>query len=212
MGLPIPEAWMFKDPEGDWYPWYTESFLAELETWDVSDCDVLEYGSGWSTIWWAKRAKFVTAVENDPEWVETLKQEIAERGITNVDVIYEPNPQYYSKIQGGAGRHDIIVIDGIERVACTQTAFQVSQLGKTKIILDNANDPAMAPIFDMMRFNVRHSFPQPRHPDWLTDYWVVDTCERWDQLSYSEAHTMEIHRQEYTGNRDFCLTGYYNRD
>lgn len=38
-------------------PWYTYPAIEQLDKWDFSECDVLEYGSGNSTLWWARRAR-----------------------------------------------------------------------------------------------------------------------------------------------------------
>lgn len=193
MGLPIPKLWMQKDPDGGWYPWYTETFVEELLTWDVSKLDVLEYGGGWSTVWWAKNAGSVTVIEHDLEWIADIKEELTDRKLDNVEIIHEPDMDTYPYHHGGIGKHDIICIDGSKRIQCAETALAVSKLG-TRIILDNADEEGHAPIHNLLKFNVRHSFPQPRHPSWRTDYWLIERVERWDHLSFEEAHTLEVER------------------
>ena len=58
----------FDDTLGLIFPYYTWTFLDVLKTWDVSTWDVFEYGVGYSTLWWKRKAKSVDGVDNQLEW------------------------------------------------------------------------------------------------------------------------------------------------
>jgi hypothetical protein len=40
---------------GEIQPWYTHLALDEIQKWDLHDKVVLEWGGGFSSLWWAKR-------------------------------------------------------------------------------------------------------------------------------------------------------------
>src|SRR5437868_5283396 len=56
-------------------PYYTDRSIQFLEEHlkGVKGLSVFEYGSGYSTLWWAKRARAVVACEHDPAWEAKLK-------------------------------------------------------------------------------------------------------------------------------------------
>ena len=57
------------DKKGDPIPWYTYPAIDFLLLRDYRDKNILEFGSGQSTLWWAARAKFVLSLEEDPHSV-----------------------------------------------------------------------------------------------------------------------------------------------
>lgn len=57
-------------------PWYTKSFLDELVTWDLKDKVVLEIGMGASTLWWNKKAAWVTGFELNKDWYYAVTEKI----------------------------------------------------------------------------------------------------------------------------------------
>src|SRR5216117_3805614 len=68
-------------------PWYTYPAIEFLRQLDFSDRTVFEYGSGMSTMFWAKKAKHVVSVEDDEQWCETLRNLLP----SNAELIYEPD-------------------------------------------------------------------------------------------------------------------------
>jgi predicted O-methyltransferase YrrM len=75
---------------------------------------VFEYGSGHSTLWWARHVEHVASVEHDLRWVESLTPRLP----PNVDLRFEPlDPAgRYARSAADRGRRfDVLVIDGEER-------------------------------------------------------------------------------------------------
>ncbi len=64
--------WDCIDKDGNPIPWYTYPAIEYLENLDMTDKRVLEWGSGNSSLFWAKRAKEVISIENDKEWFEKI--------------------------------------------------------------------------------------------------------------------------------------------
>jgi hypothetical protein len=53
------------DAHGEPVPWYTYPAIDYLRQLDFSDKTVFEYGSGYSTLFWASAARRVVSVEED---------------------------------------------------------------------------------------------------------------------------------------------------
>jgi len=78
---------------------------------------VFEYGSGHSTLWWARHVGHVTAVESDHTWVARLTPRLP----PNVDLRYAAagaSADYATASIDSGRRYDVIVIDGEDRSAC----------------------------------------------------------------------------------------------
>lgn len=94
-------------------PWYTYPAYEFIEQLDVSNCDVFEWGSGNSTKYWARRANHVVSVDDKVEWAEEMK------GIRNVRPLLASDGKY-PKMITGQPLFDIVVIDGVQRLACAK--------------------------------------------------------------------------------------------
>lgn len=53
--------------------------------------DILEFGSGASSSWWAERSKSVTSIEHDKEWFEIVKK----RKSDNLEILFAETEQQY---------------------------------------------------------------------------------------------------------------------
>jgi len=140
----------FLDREKNYLPWFTYPAIEALNNWDLSDKRVFEYGSGYSTLFWASRAREVVSVEHNRAWYEKIATLVPE----NVRLIfapiekdeYHPSPELreqFNKYVGAIdGSFQIIVIDGYARsrvrYQCAQMAL--NYLDPTGIIvLDNSD-------------------------------------------------------------------------
>ncbi len=105
---------------GEPIPWITYSAVYFLETRVKKSMRVYEYGSGGSTLWWAKKAKDVTSCEHDQEWHEYLKSRMP----SNTILRYAPlaKDEYVNDIKQHNKKFHIIMIDGRERVKCSRVA------------------------------------------------------------------------------------------
>jgi hypothetical protein len=125
------------DAQGEPIPWFTypaNDFIKQL---DLRDLSVFEYGSGYSTLFWAKRCKRLVSVEFDKKWFE----ELSSLAPANAELIFSPREvePYVNQI-AQRGMFDVIVIDGTgeSRFPCCQVApNHLTQRGF--IILDNSD-------------------------------------------------------------------------
>lgn len=125
------------DAAGSDIPWLTYpaiDFLAQL---DYSDKRVLEYGSGASTLFWARRAAEVVSIETDADWFETVRA----RASSNCDLIFcMPAANEYAAQIDARGKFDVVVVDGPgePRPACCRHAL--GALADTwMIVLDDSD-------------------------------------------------------------------------
>jgi tRNA A58 N-methylase Trm61 len=112
---------------------------------------VFEYGSGSSTLWWAKRVFRVVSFEHDHAWYNKLLKLIPE----NVEYVYcemTPNGDYSRGVKKYSNMFDIIVIDGRDRVNCAKNS-----LGALKedgvIIWDNSERSKYAEGYAFLKDN-----------------------------------------------------------
>lgn len=127
-GLPV-------DGGGKPVPWITYPALDYLSRLDFSQTNVLEYGGGQSSLWWAARAKTVTTVEARASWSQMIRDKAPE----NLTVIGPVEGTGYVKTPlQQAGKFEVIVVDGLLRPECAQAALPfLAEHGL--LILDNSD-------------------------------------------------------------------------
>ncbi len=103
------------DKEGQPIPWISYSAIALLQGRVKSDWDIFEFGSGYSTLWWAKHCHSVTSSEHDAAWCKKVAQLVP----GNCTVLStELNSEYPLAAKLSGKMYDVIVIDGRKRVKC----------------------------------------------------------------------------------------------
>ncbi|CAI9419656.1 class I SAM-dependent methyltransferase [Nocardioides sp. T2.26MG-1] len=120
-------------------PWWTLASADAVEDFlrTRPAARVLEWGSGASTVWLARRAGAVVTVEHDPAWAARTARALAARDLDSVELrVVEPRPgpggvrsakrgfegldftAYADAIDDLDGDFDLVVIDGRAREAC----------------------------------------------------------------------------------------------
>ena len=117
-------------------PWFTYSFIDFLTERLDNKFNVFEFGSGNSTLFFAKRIKHVTSVEHNVEWYNKLISIIPD----NVNLLLSKTDSvddYVGLINLSKNKFDIVFIDGIHRNKCSQNAVEgLSKRGV--IVLDDS--------------------------------------------------------------------------
>jgi hypothetical protein len=123
------------DKNGYPVPWYTYPAIEYLKQLDFSGKNVFEYGSGNSSIFWARKAMSVTSIENNKKWfllIENKKHK-------NQKLLFiENEEEYINFISKNGMKYDLIIIDGICRLACAKVSVNFLEKGGL-IILDNSD-------------------------------------------------------------------------
>lgn len=115
-------------------PWFTYPAIDYLDQLDFKNLIMLEWGSGNSSLFFAPRVNKLFSVEHNEEWFKRVKS----LNIANHQMSLSNTAEYASTGKRFDTLFDIILIDGIERSACSVVA--PSLLKPTGfIILDNSD-------------------------------------------------------------------------
>ncbi|MFA6564739.1 MAG: hypothetical protein WCV00_22725 [Verrucomicrobiia bacterium] len=127
------------DAAGEPLPWYSYPAIDYIRGLDLRDKTVFEFGGGFSTLFWASRARSVSTVESNREWHGKLASHIP----PNVNlVLREDEPGYLGVLRESLALFDIIVVDGdanvVNRRKMAEVALKKCASGGF-IILDNSD-------------------------------------------------------------------------
>src|ERR1043165_4945404 len=82
-------------------PWFSYAAIDFLEDFIKPHMSVFEYGSGGSTLFFARRAKSVWSIEDNPRWFDLVSRRVQEKGARNVTLKLHPfdfkNPVAFEK-------------------------------------------------------------------------------------------------------------------
>ena len=175
------------------FPWYAKPFLDELAKMDTKKWSVFEYGSGFSTLWFALNCQTVISVENDAFWSNAVREYIVSANITNTTVLHHNGPNdsiffggyddpYIKSIEEYKMEFDCIIIDGIYRNETALNAVNYVKDGGI-LIYDNFDQKSIGgscqEVEEFLSCYEHHSYlhPASMHPnninDWRTDYWII---------------------------------------
>jgi hypothetical protein len=138
------------DTEGGPLPWMNFPVIAFLKGRLTSDQRLFEYGSGYSTLFYAARTASVVSIEYDKQWYDRVSSEL--NGLACVlHCSKDEDGRYCRMIHEAGGTYDVVVIDGADRVNCLrETLLALSERGV--IILDDVHrERSYAPAFQMAR-------------------------------------------------------------
>lgn len=124
------------DKDGNPIPWYTYPAIEYLSQFDYSSKLVFEYGCANSSLFWARRAKKVVSIEDNPTWFEKWQAEFHE---PNLDLRWRDEGEIYENaVFEDDDTYDVIVVDGKRRAECAAAAVKKLSSGGM-IILDDSD-------------------------------------------------------------------------
>jgi hypothetical protein len=121
-------------------PWVTYPFIHFMTSERLSKVDKLfEYGSGNSTLYYAKLVNYVTSVEHDISWYNNIKEKMPENVVLNyVDLVYGGD---YCKSASSSGViYDLIIVDGRDRVNSMKDAINAVGFNGCIVLDDSERD------------------------------------------------------------------------
>lgn len=125
------------DRFGNPIPWYCYPAIEFLDQFDFSKTKILEFGSGNSTIWWAKKCKEITSIEHDEKYFKY----IGDKNIKNLNLrLFKEKINYIN--QKELTNSSIIIIDGNFREETMLNVIKNSSKIKKNnimVIIDNAH-------------------------------------------------------------------------
>jgi SAM-dependent methyltransferase len=137
-------------------PWFSYAAIDFLKKFLQSNMSVFEYGSGGSTLFFARRAKKVTSVEDNPQWFDWVTRRLKEKGLTNATIkLCEFDFKRPENFENSVYLHampdekfDIIVVDGSEewtqiRPICFEKAESRVKEGGIIVVDDSWRYPVL---------------------------------------------------------------------
>lgn len=101
---------------------------------------VLEFGSGMSTIWLARRCEFLVSIETDKGWYESVRSMLTANGLKNVDYRLRDQSEAHVLRDCKDSYFDFVLVDGVHRDRAMMTAIKKVKPGGY-IYLDNSDLP-----------------------------------------------------------------------
>lgn len=114
---------------------------------------IVEFGSGHSTPWLARRCEFLLSIEDDPVWHRRVSARLGRHGLRHVRHELRAGPAYCSLAEFSDGYFDFALIDGSARAACVAAAVPKIKPGGW-LYLDNTDKDIDRPDGDMRRAEV----------------------------------------------------------
>ena len=122
--------------DGSAVPWMNYSVVSLLRDRLTKDLRLFEFGSGYSTSFYARLVASVTSVEYDEDWVGIVRKTLP----ANVELIYQPSDtdgKYCRVVRSSGLSYDVVVIDGRDRVNCIRQSVEALS-DRGVIVLDDS--------------------------------------------------------------------------
>jgi len=126
-----------KDKNLNPIPWMNFPMINFLEERLKDNVNLFEFGSGFSTLFFASKVKTVTSVEYDENWFSEMQSTLPK----NVELIFcekDIDGDYCRVIQAKQQLFDIVIIDGRDRVNCLIQSLSCLS-GQGVILLDDSH-------------------------------------------------------------------------
>ena len=136
------------DKNGNPEFWFNYAFIAFLEKKLSKNLEIFEYGSGHSTLKFSQKCKNIISIDNNPNWHSYL-QNIQPKNSTLI--LQEDLNLYPQEITKFNKKHDIIIIDGKRRNACSKLVLNYLK-ERGVIIFDNLEKGYQKSHFPKIKF------------------------------------------------------------
>ncbi len=111
---------------GEFLPWMNYAIINFLQERLHKNISIFEFGSGFSSVFYAQKAKQVFSVEYNKEWKQKVEELFVENQLNNSTVFYcEVNENYTKAIEKflPKNKFELIIVDGRQRVNCAKESF-----------------------------------------------------------------------------------------
>ena len=120
-------------------PWISYDAIEVLRKHLHKKSRVLEFGSGMSTIWYAKKAGEVYSVDDYRPWFLKIQKKIIERNINNISYHFSETKDDYINFRASDELgFDLIMVDGSHRSECLAQSLKLIRAGGI-VYLDNSD-------------------------------------------------------------------------
>lgn len=122
-------------------PWISYSAIRDFKTFlEINpDSRVLEYGSGMSTLWFARHVQNLFSAEDDINWYKMLEDKISSRSLHSCHLEFCHDKESFTNFMAeDEYGFDLILIDGHYRSDCVKNAIKLLRPGGF-LYLDNSD-------------------------------------------------------------------------
>lgn len=144
-----------QDENGNYLPWMTYPAIEFLQKNINKNQRIFEFGCGASTIFFAKKAKEVIAIETNEKWKNFIEEKLSKENLSAKITLMADgidNQSYETFPQKDEEKFDFIIIDSIKRFPCAINAVNALK-ENGKIILDDSQRQNYQKIFDFFAKN-----------------------------------------------------------
>lgn len=136
----------------DWpyVPWVPFAVISQFASILNKNTRLLEFGSGRSTIWFARRCASVLSIENNQDWFQIVSTFFQKKNIRNIDYRLLSGEAYYDTSSLPDASFDVIIVDGAYRSHCLENAHAKLKSGGY-LYVDNTDTDMNNPEGDMRR-------------------------------------------------------------
>ena len=121
-------------------PWLGFRAINHLRKLVKPNWSMLEFGSGMSTVWFARRCGVLVSVETDRAWFDSVRTILTQKNIHNVDYRLRAHSEHEAVSDYQDSTFDLVLVDGYERDRVMKTAISKVKRGGY-IYLDNSDVP-----------------------------------------------------------------------
>jgi predicted O-methyltransferase YrrM len=116
----------------------------------TKDSQMVEFGSGNSTLWFAARTGFVLSIEDDKEWYAHVQKQCSSLDSYNVRHELRTEKNYTNLLDIQNESLDFALVDGTDREGCIRSVVPKLKRG-ANLYLDNSDKDMTRPNGDMRR-------------------------------------------------------------
>jgi predicted O-methyltransferase YrrM len=126
-------------------PWLGYRAVRHLDALIEPSWNVLEFGSGMSTIWFARRCRFVLSCETDEGWYAAVRELVDQSSLGNVENRFCSTRGDHTDYDTAVSEHrgvqfDLVLVDGARRDLAMGVGLQLVKAGGY-VFLDNTDLP-----------------------------------------------------------------------
>ena len=124
---------------------FMEGYLKEID-----NAHILEFGSGASTVWFARRTTNLYSVEDNKKWHQNVTKALKSyQGCNEATVYLRDTPYYDICDEFDIESFDLIIVDGRNRKGCFSHALKLLKPGGV-IVLDDAQREYYHGVFSLV--------------------------------------------------------------